>query len=72
MVRIGGVVLCPAAEDSRIENDMVSRDPMRFLGGGRWPGLEVGMAERVGFEPTVPCGTPDFESGTIGHSVTSP
>ena len=29
-------------------------------------------AERVGFEPTVPCGTPDFESGTIGHSVTSP
>ena len=20
------------------------------------------MAERVGFEPTVPCGTPDFES----------
>ena len=32
----------------------------------------VGMAERVGFEPTVPCGTPDFESGTIDHSVTSP
>ena len=30
------------------------------------------MAERVGFEPTVPCGTPDFESGTIDHSVTSP
>ena len=21
------------------------------------------MAERVGFEPTVPCGTPDFECG---------
>ena len=30
------------------------------------------MAERVGFEPTVPCGTPDFESGTIVHSATSP
>jgi hypothetical protein len=30
------------------------------------------LAERVGFEPTVPCGTPDFESGTIDHSVTSP
>lgn len=30
------------------------------------------MAERVGFEPTVPCGTPDFESGTFGHSATSP
>ena len=24
-----------------------------------------GLAERVGFEPTVPCGTPDFESGQI-------
>jgi hypothetical protein len=23
------------------------------------------LAERVGFEPTVPCGTPDFESGNI-------
>jgi len=30
------------------------------------------LAERVGFEPTVPFGTPDFESGTIDHSVTSP
>ena len=30
------------------------------------------MAERVGFEPTVPCDTPDFESGTIDHSATSP
>ncbi len=30
------------------------------------------LAERVGFEPTVPCGTPDFESGTFGHSATSP
>ena len=31
-----------------------------------------GLAEREGFEPTVPCGTPDFESGTFGHSATSP
>jgi hypothetical protein len=30
------------------------------------------LAERVGFEPTVPCGTPDFESGTFDHSDTSP
>ena len=30
------------------------------------------LAERVGFEPTVPCSTPDFESGTIDHSATSP
>ena len=36
-------------------------------------GLFIGdLAERVGFEPTVPCGTPDFESGTFGHSATSP
>jgi hypothetical protein len=30
------------------------------------------LAERVGFEPTVTCATPDFESGTFGHSATSP
>ena len=30
------------------------------------------MAEREGFEPPVPCGTPDFESGTFDHSATSP
>ena len=30
------------------------------------------LAERVGFEPTVPCGTPDFESGTFDHSAISP
>ncbi len=29
-------------------------------------------AEREGFEPPVPCGTPDFESGTFDHSDTSP
>ena len=23
------------------------------------------LAEEVGFEPTVPCGTPDFESGSL-------
>ncbi len=28
--------------------------------------------ERGGFEPPVPCGTPVFETGTFGHSVTSP
>jgi hypothetical protein len=30
------------------------------------------MAEREGFEPPVPCGTPDFESGAFDHSATSP
>ena len=30
------------------------------------------MAERAGFEPAVPYGTPDFESGTFDHSATSP
>ena len=33
---------------------------------------ERSMAEREGFEPPVPCGTPDFESGAIDHSATSP
>jgi hypothetical protein len=27
-----------------------------------WNQFEIVLAERVGFEPTVPCGTPDFES----------
>ena len=35
-------------------------------------GLVIKLAERVGFEPTVPCSTPDFESGTFDHSATSP
>ena len=30
------------------------------------------VAERVGFEPTVPCGTTVFETARIGHSRTSP
>ena len=30
------------------------------------------LAERVGFEPTVPLSTLDFESSTIDHSDTSP
>ena len=50
-----------------------------MVGGGK-PTLQwrqggpapCALAERVGFEPTVPCDTPDFESGTIDHSVTSP
>ena len=32
----------------------------------------VKVAERVGFEPTVPCDTPHFECGAIDHSATSP
>ena len=32
----------------------------------------VVRTERVGFEPTVPFGTPVFETGTINRSVTSP
>jgi hypothetical protein len=30
------------------------------------------LAEGVGFEPTVPCGTTDFESVTFDHSDTPP
>ncbi len=29
-------------------------------------------AEREGFEPSVPCGTPVFKTGAFGHSATSP
>src|SRR5690606_4685938 len=39
---------------------------------GRGPSLAQ-LAERVGFEPTVPeTGTPDFESGAFDHSATFP
>lgn len=30
------------------------------------------LAERAGFEPAIPCGIPDFESGAFDHSATSP
>ena len=30
------------------------------------------MAERVGFEPTLLCSKPDFESGAFDHSATFP
>jgi hypothetical protein len=38
----------------------------------RWKLKNLVLEEKVGFEPTVPFGTPDFESGTFGHSATSP
>ena len=34
--------------------------------------FERKVAERIGFEPTVGCPTPDFESGALDHSATSP
>ena len=34
-----------------------------------WAGV---LAERVGFEPTEPFGSPVFKTGAIDHSTTSP
>jgi hypothetical protein len=34
--------------------------------------MDASLAERVGFEPTVPCGTTVFETAPIDHSGTSP
>jgi hypothetical protein len=34
-----------------------------------WSGA---MAERVGFEPTVPCGTHAFQACALSHSAISP
>ena len=39
-------------------------DFQRFISGK--------LEEREGFEPSEPCGSPDFESGTFDHSATSP
>ena len=36
---------------------------------GRWDWI---MAEKVGFEPTIRCRIPDFESGAFDHSANSP
>ena len=33
-------------------------------------GALILLAERVGFEPTVPCSTPDFESDEMQYSTT--
>ena len=49
----------------RFNLDMKKPQVNRLLGA-------MSLEERVGFEPTVPYGTPDFESGTFGHSATSP
>jgi hypothetical protein len=45
-----------------------------FIGifGYWWMAMGKYVAEKEGFEPSVPCGTPDFESGTFDHSATSP
>ena len=57
----------PVAEEILSANraDRVKFDALTLM--LRWRG-----AERVGFEPTVPGGTSDFESDTIDHSDTSP
>ena len=44
-----------------------ANSPARFLQTARANGTE-----RVGFEPTVPEGTPVFETGPFDHSGTSP
>ena len=44
----------------------------RVFFGVMWTLENVFLEEEVGFEPTVPFGTPDFESGTFGHSATLP
>ena len=43
----------------------------RFLGVRRSEVIEK-KTERVGFEPTDPLGSHDFESCAFGHSATSP
>ncbi len=39
---------------------------------GRGDEFKCSLAERVGFEPTNPCGLPLFKSGAFNHSATSP
>jgi hypothetical protein len=56
--------------------DLCGDDPKHRTQNAKNPSKSItwgfALAERVGFEPTVPCGTPDFESGTFDHSATSP
>jgi hypothetical protein len=48
---------------------MVGKNPKHL----EWHVDTSEMAERVGFEPTIPeTGMPDFESGAFDHSATSP
>ena len=44
----------------------------RFLSSEPSGGLAFQGTERVGFEPTNPCGSPVFKTGAINHSTTSP
>ena len=41
-------------------------------GFGNPPRVPIIIEERVGVEPTLPFGKPDFESGAFGHSAISP
>ncbi len=52
-----------AVTNHNLSNDVESADSDKSL---------KELAERVGFEPTVPCGTTVFETARIGHSRTSP
>ena len=45
---------------------------VRKVLGKKRPKYLILLAEGVGFEPTVPCGTTDFESVTFDHSDTPP
>jgi hypothetical protein len=40
--------------------------------GAFWDQYGLMLEEEEGFEPSVPFGTPDFESGTFDHSATLP
>ena len=59
-----------AGKDSDKVNDLPKKSPENH--SSWFSGVLYALAERVGFEPTVPCSTPDFESGTFDPSATSP
>lgn len=50
----------------------VSRSELVELGGVVQPCPKGKKVERVGFEPTVPCGTSVFKTDAFDHSATSP
>lgn len=59
------IELPPERQNPRTRLQKTVRPPGRSHGIDR-------LAERKGFEPPVPFSTPDFQSGTFDHSVTSP
>ena len=60
-----GVAAKPLGEKPLRSLDIVQKRQKKNLNWSIWVRFRFLLAETVGFEPTSPCGLPDFESGPL-------